>query len=92
MKKILNQNILREIYYNQFETSDAKIKDKEYKKISKEIRKIEKKILNSTNKAEKVHFERYFECITRRESLEAENQFKIGFKTAMKIVFEVFED
>ena len=66
---------------------DLQTKDnsKQYERITKKIKKIENKLYK---KYPKEYIKQYIDYVNERNSIEAENQFKLGFKTAMKIVFQ----
>ena len=61
---------------------------KEYIEISKKIESIEKDLLKKFSK-EKIG--RYREYINERDSMDAESQFKLGFKTAIKIILQALK-
>ena len=66
---------------------DLQTKDnsKQYERITKKIKKIENKLYKTYPKE---YIKQYIDYVNERNSIEAENQFKLGFKTAMKIVFQ----
>lgn len=88
----IKKDLIREFYYEGVENLQNNFNTKEYKNISKKIRKIENKIFEDVNEATREKIETYMEYITERESIESEQQFKTGFKTAMKLMIEVFDD
>lgn len=87
----IEKDVIKKIYYGGVENLKNNINEKEYRNISKKIRKIESQILENMNGACRERMETYMEFITARESIEAEYQFKEGFKTAIKLIIEVFE-
>lgn len=86
MLKNNEKNIIKKIYHNDFEDMQEIVEDNEYRNISKKIQNIEKNILRKLDCDCKKDFEKYLEYVTYRESLDAENQFVNGFKTAVKII------
>lgn len=82
---------IKEFYYDGLENIQSEINIKEYKKISKKIRKIESDIFENSSKENRERIETYMEYITERESIQAEHQYKVGFKTAIKLMLEVFD-
>ena len=81
----IEEDIICKIYHNDMEDLQANDKSKQYARITKKIKKIENKLYK---KYPKEYIKQYIEYINERNSIEAENQFKLGFKTAMKIVFQ----
>ena len=61
---------------------------KEYLIISKKIKKLERELLKNFTK-DKV--KKYIEYTNERNSIEAEDQFKLGFKTAIKIILQALK-
>lgn len=87
----VKKDIIKEFYYDGLENIQSEIHVKEYKKISKKIRKIESDIFENSSKENRERIETYMEYITERESIQAEHQYKVGFKTAIKLMLEVFD-
>ncbi len=78
-------NIIRKIYHNNMEELQMMNQSKEYVQISKKIKKLEKILLKEFTE-EKV--EKYIEYTNEKISIEAESQFELGFKTAVKIILQ----
>lgn len=77
------EDIFKKIYYEEkFMIRNSK----EYNNISKKMKKLESNILIELSEKGKKDFENYLEYIFQRESIDAEEQFEIGFKTAVKII------
>lgn len=99
MEGKIEEDIIKELYYGRLENEQNIIekneinirKYQEYKTIMKKIRKIENQIIKNVDDKTREKIEIYMECVTERESLVAEQQFKIGFKTAIKLIMEVFD-
>ena len=81
-------NIIRKIYHNNMEELQMMNQSKEYVQISKKIKKLEK-ILLKEFREEKV--EKYIEYTNEKISIEAESQFELGFKTAVKIILQALK-
>lgn len=78
-------NIIRKIYHNNMEELQMMNQSKEYIQISKKIKKLEKTLLKEFTE-EKV--KKYIEYTNEKISIEAESQFELGFKTAVKIILQ----
>ncbi len=82
------EDILKKIYYNDLDFSEKSPKTRTYQKIIKMIRKQEKEILAITNQEIHEKFKNYLEMRNEKDTIEAEEQFKLGFKTAIQIIME----
>lgn len=78
--------MIEKIYYGEIENIKTDFENKEYKNISKKIKKIETQILENVNYENRGNIEKYLESINERGSIEAKQQFKNGFKTAIKLI------
>ncbi len=85
MEEYFDEDILKKIYYNELEALHEAPKDEEYVEITEKIIELEEILLKGENKD---CIKRYMEYINERVGIEAENQFKIGFKTAIKIIIQ----
>lgn len=81
-------NIIRKIYHNNMEELQMMNQSKEYIQISKKIKKLEKTLLKEFTE-EKV--KKYIEYTNEKVSIEAESQFELGFKTAVKIILQALK-
>ena len=81
-------NIIRKIYHNNMEELQMMNQSKEYVQISKKIKKLEKTLLKEFTE-EKV--KKYIEYTNEKVSIEAESQFELGFKTAVKIILQALK-
>lgn len=81
-------NIIRKIYHNNMEELQMMNQSKEYVQISKKIKKLEKILLKEFTE-EKV--KKYIEYTNEKVSIEAESQFELGFKTAVKIILQALK-
>lgn len=80
--------MISKIYHNDMEDLQCISETKEYLIISKKIKKLEKELLKNFTK-DKV--KKYIEYTNERNSIEAEDQFKLGFKTAIKIILQALK-
>ena len=88
MDKSLDEDIIGKIYYNELEVVQELPNTIEYIKITEKIKNIEKNLLKDNNKEE---FKKYMEYINERSCMETENQFKLGFKTGIRIILEALK-
>ncbi len=86
------EDIIKKIYYNNLDFSEKNPRTRTYQEIIKIIRKQEKEILDITNKEINEKFKNYLEKRNEKDTLEAEEQFKLGFKTAIRIIVESFKN
>ncbi len=82
------KDMISKIYHNDMEDLQCISETKEYLIISKKIKKLEKELLKNFTK-DKV--KKYIEYTNERNSIEAEDQFKLGFKTAIKIILQALK-
>ena len=82
LEDYLEDDMISKIYNNDFDFAEQEPKTNEYRKIVKEIHEQEKNLLSITK------FQDYLESRNIKESIEAEEQFKLGFKTAIKLIIE----
>lgn len=81
--------MLEEIYYGNFYPAGEIPDSEEYQKLVGEIAKITNTIRNSEiDEIKKEKFNECMEMIAIKEGMEAENQFKLGFKFATKLIME----
>lgn len=88
MNKNIEEDIISKIYYNQLDGIEDLPYTTEYMQITGKIKCLEKDLLKNNNSDE---IKKYIEYINERTSLEVENQFKIGFKTGIKIIIEALK-
>lgn len=86
-----DENIIKDIYYNNLNLAEEQIKNAEYQNILETIRRKEKELIEKNRDIEK-EIKEFLECVTIRESIESENQFVLGFKTAVKIITEALKN
>lgn len=79
------KDMISKIYHNDMEDLQCISESKEYLIISKKIKKLERELLKNFTK------DKYIEYTNERNSIEAEDQFKLGFKTAIKIILQALK-
>lgn len=82
------KDIISKIYHNDMEEIQVLNQSKEYVKISKKLKKLEKMLLKEFTQ-ERV--KQYIEYTNEKMSVEAESQFRLGFKMAIKIIFQALK-
>ncbi len=80
----LEDNIIGKIYRNDFNFAEQVPATEEYTEVMQCIRKQEKDLLDIEG------FKRYLEIRNIKDAIESEEQFKLGFKTAIKIIIESY--
>lgn len=88
LKDMLNEDLIEKIYNNNLFFSEYTIKNNEYTKLTKSNVEISKYIIENSNDTIKQLFLQYIEQTSEKEGIEAEEQFKLGFKTAIKLIIE----
>ena len=86
LENTLDKDIIKKIYYNDYNFSDQLPKTKEYKILQKDMRKQENKLLCVESETFSNDFKFYLEMRNMKDDLEAENQFELGFKTAIQLI------
>lgn len=82
LEEYLEEDIIGKIYRNEFNGIEEIPLTKEYQGIMNEMKKKEKNLIKLED------FKKYLEIRNVKDSIEAEEQFKLGFKTAIKIILE----
>lgn len=90
LNKVDNEEILEKLYRGDLYPIEQVPNTEEYNQILKEIALYEKDMLGKINETEKKKFNDYLEKIESKQSIEAENQFKLGFKNWNKINYRIF--
>ena len=91
LKEYYNESIIEKIYHNEIYFSEYMPDSKEYEKTVKILKKISNDITSNVNEGIKDKFVEYMENINIKESIEQEMNFKLGFKTAVKLIIEGWE-
>ncbi len=81
----LEEDIISKIYRNECDFAEQMPATPEYVKILRQIREQEKELLNVGK------FKKYLEFRNTKEAIEAEEQFKLGFKTAIRLIIESYQ-
>ena len=84
LESYLNDDVIGKIYHGDLNLEEYQPVTVEYVTVNKYIRSQEKELLSVQD------FEKYLETRNIRDSIEAEEQFKLGFKTAIKIIMESY--
>lgn len=84
LEDYLEEDVIGKIYHNDFNFVEQVPKTKEYTEIVQTIRKQEKELVDIEG------FRKYLEIRNIKDEIEAEEQFKLGFKTAVKIIIESY--
>lgn len=80
----LEDDVIGKIYHNDFYFAEQVPKTEEYKEIMQEMKEQENELLKVRG------FKKYLETKNIKEAIEVEEQFKLGFKTAVKIIIESY--
>ena len=81
----VKENIISKIYYNELDTLEEVPKSNEYNEITEKVRIAERRVFKE--KSEEA-IKQYMDLIYEREGIEAEEQFKLGFKLAVRVIIE----
>ncbi len=82
LEEYLEEDILGKIYNNNFNLVEQQPITKEYIRVMKSLKRQEEKLLSVDG------FKKYLEIRNIKDGIEAEEQFKLGFRTALKIIIE----
>lgn len=91
VERYLNEDLIGKIYNNDLSLSQMLPNSKEYIELTKSNIELAKFVLKNLEGKPKQSFIQYMEQINIKEGIEAEEQFKLGFKTAIKIILEGLE-
>lgn len=91
VKEYLNEDLIGKIYNNDLCLSQMLPNNKEYIELVKSNIELAKFVLKNLEGKPKQSFIQYMEQINIKEGIEAEEQFKLGSKTAIKIILEGLE-
>ncbi len=91
VEEYLNEDVIGKLYNNDLYLSQILPNNKEYIKLTKNNIKLAKYILENLEGKAKKSFMQYMEQTNIKEGIEAEEQFKLGFKTAIKLILEGLE-
>lgn len=84
LEEYLNEDIISKIYRNDCDLTEQMITTKEYTEVMKKLKKQEKELLQEEG------FRKYLEIRNVKDAIEAEEQFKLGFKLAIRIIIESY--
>lgn len=88
LKEDLERDIISKIYHNNLEELQMINQSKVYIDLSKKIKLTEDMLFKDFTQE---NVKKYIEYTNERNSIEAENQFKLGFKTAIRIILETLK-
>lgn len=84
LEEYLKEDIISKIYRNECELIEKIITSEEYTEVIKKLKKKERELLKEDE------FREYLEIRNIKDAIEAEEQFKLGFKLAVKIIIESY--
>ena len=84
LEEYLKEDIISKIYRNECELIEKIITSEEYTEVIKKFKKKERELLKEDE------FREYLEIRNIKDAIEAEEQFKLGFKLAVKIIIESY--
>ena len=84
LEDYLKEDLISKIYHNDCDFAEYEPTTPQYIKTRKYVREKEKELNNIQG------FKKYLEIRNIKESIEMEEQFKLGFKTAVKIIIESY--
>lgn len=84
LEEYLKEDIISKIYRNECELIEKIITSEEYTEVIKKLKKKERELLREDE------FREYLEIRNIKDAIEAEEQFKLGFKLAVKIIIESY--
>ncbi len=88
LKEDLERDIISKIYHNDLEELQMINQSKEYINLSNKIKLTEDTLFKDFTQE---NVKKYIEYTNERNSIEAENQFKLGFKMAIRIILETLK-
>ena len=91
LNELLEEDLIGKIYNNNLYLSEYVPENKEYFKLLNKNNKLSKFIKENLDDNMKEVFLQYLEQNNEKEGIEAEEQFQLGFKTAVKIIIEGLE-
>ena len=91
VEEYLNEDLIGKIYNNNLNLSQMLPNNKEYIELTKSNINLARYVLENLEGKAMQSFVQYMEQINIKEGIEAEEQFKLGFKTAIKIIIEGLE-
>lgn len=84
LDEYFEDDLISKIYHNDCDFAEQVPITEEYVEIMKYIKKQEKELMYIEG------FKKYLEVRNIKESIEMEEQFKLGFKTAVRIIIESY--
>ena len=84
----LDDDIIGKMYNNELFLSEEIVHNEEYENFAKKNNNISRYIIENTDINIREKFVEYSEQVAILEGIDAEEQFKLGFKTAVKLIIE----
>lgn len=88
IKELLDDDIIGKMYNNELFLSEEIVHNEEYENFAKKNNNISRYIIENTDINIREKFVEYSEQVAILEGIDAEEQFKLGFKTAVKLIIE----
>lgn len=88
IKKYEKEDFIDKLYCNDLYLAEKSFTNKRYRQITQKTCEASNFILNNLEGTMKEEFLEYLEQINEKEGIEAKEQFKLGFKTAIKLIMD----
>lgn len=88
IEELLDDDIIGKMYNNELFLSEEIVHNEEYENFAKKNNNISRYIIENTDINIREKFVEYSEQVAILEGIDAEEQFKLGFKTAVKLIIE----
>ena len=88
IEELLDDDIIGKMYNNELFLSEEIVHNEEYENFAKKNNNISRYIIENTVINIREKFVEYSEQVAILEGIDAEEQFKLGFKTAVKLIIE----
>ena len=92
LENMLKENSIKKFYYNEYNFLEEIPQSYEYNELIKKIQKKEKIISTFESSEFSKVFADYLEMRNEKDGIEAENQFELGFKTAIKLIVDSLKE
>lgn len=88
IKELLDDDIIGKMYNNELFLLEEIVHNEEYENFARKNSKISRYIVENADINIREKFVEYSEQVAILEGIDAEEQFKLGFKTAVKLIIE----
>ena len=92
LENVLKENSIKKFYYNEYNFLEEIPQSYEYNELIKKIQKKEKIISTFESSEFSKVFADYLEMRNEKDGIEAENQFELGFRTAIKLIIDSLKE